>query len=184
MGLLTPITLITGLVKVFNCQITKQCRDSNVISILESCDWLKNPTIWLTKSILGHISRTRIFKKMKFLQAYSNYSNINFYYRPNREKIKELWKKTKLSYIYIQRTLGFAYFFHFRAKHCFQKIWLSCTTWRGLLTPCWVPEKSKEPIQRKLPNRKTERTYWYILPFWPWPGFLYKNKSIERLCCR
>ena len=33
-------------------------------------------------------------------------------------------KKTKLSYIYIQRTLGLAYFPHFRVKHCFQKMWL------------------------------------------------------------
>ena len=30
--------------------------------ILESCDWLKSPTIWLAKSILGHISGTRIFR--------------------------------------------------------------------------------------------------------------------------
>ena len=40
--------------------------------ILESCDWLKNPTIWLTKSILGHILGTRIFRNKKFVQAYSN----------------------------------------------------------------------------------------------------------------
>ena len=33
---------------------------------------LKIPTIWLTKSILGHISGTRIFPNMYFVQAYSN----------------------------------------------------------------------------------------------------------------
>ena len=111
--------------------------------ILESCDWLKSPTIWLAKSILGHISGTRIFPNMKFVQAYSSYSNINFHYRPNWKKIIELRKKTKLSYIYIQRTLGLAYFPHFRVKHCFQKMWLSCTTRHGSRTPCWVPGKSK-----------------------------------------
>ena len=37
----------------------------------------------LAKSILGHISRTGIFLNMKFVRAYSNYSNINFHYRPN-----------------------------------------------------------------------------------------------------
>ena len=36
---------------------------------LESCDWLKNPAIWLVKSILGHISETRIFPNMKFVQT-------------------------------------------------------------------------------------------------------------------
>ena len=51
--------------------------------ILESCDWLKNPAICLAKSILGHISSTRIFPNMKFVQAYKNYSNINFHYKPN-----------------------------------------------------------------------------------------------------
>ena len=36
---------------------------------LESYDWLKNPAIWLVKSILGHISETRIFPNMKFVQT-------------------------------------------------------------------------------------------------------------------
>ena len=53
--------------------------------ILESCDWLKNPAIWLAKSILSHISGTRIFPNMKFVQAYKNYSNYRLIirYRPN-----------------------------------------------------------------------------------------------------
>ena len=49
----------------------------------ESCHWLKNPSIWLPKSILGHISGTWIFPNMKFVQVYKNYSNIYFHYRPN-----------------------------------------------------------------------------------------------------
>ena len=109
----------------------------------------------MAKSILGHISGTRIFPNMQFVQAYRNYGNIKFHYRPNRGKIKELKKKTKLSYIYIQRTLGLPYFPHFRAKRCFQEIWLSYTTRHRSLTPCWVPEKTRESIRRKRPNRRT-----------------------------
>ena len=37
---------------------------------------------------------------MKFAQAYSNYSIINFHYRPIEKKNKELRKKTKLSYTF------------------------------------------------------------------------------------
>ena len=117
-----------------------------------SFDW-KIPQLWLAKSILGRISGIRIFPNMKFVQAYSNYSNINFHYRPNRGKIKELKKKPKHSYIQIQRTLGLPYFPHFRPKHCFQKIWLSCTTWHSSLTPCWVPEKLKSQFEE---NFQTE----------------------------
>ena len=45
-------------------------------------DW-KILQSWLAKSILGHISQNGIVPNMKFVQAYSNYSNINFHYRPN-----------------------------------------------------------------------------------------------------
>ena len=122
---------------------------------------------------LDHISGTRNFPNMKFVQAYSNYSNMNFHYRPNWEKIKKLRKKAKLSYIYIQRTLGLTYFPILGQNiFFFFNLALSCTTRHGPLTPCWVPEKTKEPIRRKLPNRRTDRPYSYVLPFWPWPGFL------------
>ena len=30
-----------------------------------------------------------------------------------------------------------------------------------LLTPCWVPEKTNEPIPRKLPNRRMDRPHSY-----------------------
>ena len=47
---------------------------------------------------------------------------INFHYRPNwKKKLKNWEKKTKLSYIYIQRTLGLAYFPHFKSKTLFLK---------------------------------------------------------------
>ena len=38
----------------------------------------------------------------------------------------------------------------------FHKIRLSRTTTLGPLTPCWVSEKTSEPIPRKLPGRRTE----------------------------
>ena len=50
---------------------------------------------------MGHISEffDEIWN-MKIVQAYSNYGNISFHYRPNWEKVKELKKKTKLSYTF------------------------------------------------------------------------------------
>ena len=81
----------TSLIHLFLCEIQP---------ILESCEWLKNLAIWLTKRILDLISGTRIFPNMKFVQAYSNYNNTNFHYRPNWDKIKELRKKTKLSHTF------------------------------------------------------------------------------------
>ena len=105
--------------------------------VCESCDWLKNPTVWLAKSILGHISETRFFSNMKFVQAYSNYNNTKFRYRPNWEKIKELKEKTFLN---IQKILGLAYFPHFWGKTLFSKhLAESCTTRHGPLITCWVP---------------------------------------------
>ena len=129
--------------------------------ILESCDWLKTPTMWLTKSILGHIWGTRIFPNIKFVQAYSNYNNTDFYYRPNRQKIKEL--RNNSTFPYIQRTLSLATFLILGAKHYFQNICLSCTTLYAPLTSRWVPQKTKKPIPRKLPQRRTDRPYSYDL---------------------
>ena len=65
--------------------------------VLESCDWLKNLAIWLAKNILGHISGTSIFPNIKFVEPYCNYSNINFHYSPDWEKIKELRKNPNFS---------------------------------------------------------------------------------------
>ena len=84
------------------------------------------------------------FPNMKFVQAYSNYSNTNSHYRPNWEKIKELRKKNNF------RTLVLAYFRHLGGKTLFsQNLALSFTTLHGPQTPCWVIEKTKEPIPRK-----------------------------------
>ena len=97
---------------------------------------------------MDHISGTRVFPNMKFVQAYSNYNNTNFQYRPNREKIKDLRKKLNFPILSKNPRLG---------KTLFSKnLALSCTTPHGSLTPCWVSEKTKEPIPRKLPNSRTD----------------------------
>ena len=116
--------------------------------VLESCDWLKNLAIWLARSILGHISGTRIFPNIKLVQPYCNYSNINFNFSPNWEKIKELRKNS-----------------NFPIHSKIPRLGLFSRFWGGTshepLTPCWVSEKTKEPIQRKLPNRRTDRPHSY-----------------------
>ena len=140
--------------------------------ILESCDWLKNPAIWLTKRILGHISGTRIFTEMNFVQAYKNYkTKLIFITDQINKKIKN-WEKN-WTFLYIQRTLGLAYFSHFWGKTWFSKNQaLSHIIPHGPLRPCWVPEKTEEPVPRKLLKRRTGRP------------FIWENKSIEWHCCR
>ena len=60
------------------------------------------------------------------------------------EKINELRKKNNF------RTLVLAYFPHLGGKTLFsQNLALPCTTLHGPETPCWVIEKTKEPIPRK-----------------------------------
>ena len=114
--------------------------------ILQS-DW---PRVWA-------ISDVPIFPNMKFVQAYNNYSIINFHYRPNWEKNKELRKKK--TFLYIQRILGLAYFPHFWGKTLFSKnlAVMHNTTW----TPNIMlsSRKTKEPIPRQIPNRRTNRPY-------------------------
>ena len=67
------------------------------------------------------------------------------------------------SFIYIQRTLCLAYLwpiYPFCRQNLFPKtLALSCTKTHVLLTPCWVPENAKEPIPRKLLDRRIDRPY-------------------------
>ena len=46
---------------------------------------LKNTAIWLVESILDHVSETRIFPRIGFVQEYNNIKK--FLYRLNSEKI-------------------------------------------------------------------------------------------------
>ena len=97
---------------------------------------------------MGHISGTRIFPNIKLVQPYCNYSNINFNFSPYWEKIKELRKNP-----------------NFPIHSKIPRLGLFSRFWGGTshepLTPCWVSEKTKEPIQRKLPNRRTDRPHSY-----------------------
>ena len=128
--------------------------------ILESCNWLKNPTIWLAKSILGHISEP------EFSQIWNSFKHtaitiIQTFIIDQIEKKLKNWEKNS-TFLYIQKTLGLNYFPHFGGKTLFSKnLALWCTTPHGPLKPCWVPEKTKEPIPRKLPNRRADRPYTY-----------------------
>ena len=128
--------------------------------ILESCDWLKSPTIWLAKSILGHISGTRIFR-IWYLFKHTGITIIQTFIIDQIKKKLKNWEK-KLNFPILQRTQGFAHFPHFWIKTLFSKnLAPSCTTPHGLLTPYWVRKKTKEPIPKKLPNRRTDRPYSY-----------------------
>ena len=73
-----------------------------------------------------HIWGTKIFPNMKFVQAYKNYSNINFHYRPNLWKNKELSKKLN----FLQEPWTWSIFLILGAKHDFQKTWLCHTQHR------------------------------------------------------
>ena len=76
------------------------------------------------------------------------------------KKIKN-WEKN-WTFLYIQGTLGLAYFCYFWGKTWFSKnLPLSYTTPHGPLTLCWVPGKTKLPIPKKLLNRRTDRPYSY-----------------------
>ena len=48
------------------------CKESGyVIDEFWRYGWLKNPAIWLGEGILAHISRTKIFPNMRFVQEHS-----------------------------------------------------------------------------------------------------------------
>ena len=48
------------------------------------------------------------------------------------------------------------FFGPFFGQKSFLKKFSSVTHSNGLLTPCWVPEKNKEPIPRKLSDERME----------------------------
>ena len=88
-------------------------------------------TLWLiekSRNVIAqehfaHISGTKIYPNMRFVQAYKNYSNINFHYRPNLWKNKELSKKLN----FLKEPWAWPIFLILGAKHDFQKTWLCHT---------------------------------------------------------
>ena len=54
------------------CEFVSTCKISRCfIDLLWRYGWLKNPAIWLAEKILAHISGTRIFPNMGFVQEHS-----------------------------------------------------------------------------------------------------------------
>ena len=68
--------------------------------VLESCNWLKNPAIWLAKSISDDISETRIFPNMTFLIKYTRIAVIQTFIIDHTDKKIKNWEKTELSYTF------------------------------------------------------------------------------------
>ena len=54
------------------CEFVSICKKSGYfIDLFWRYGWLKNPAIWLAENILAHISGTRIFPNMRFVQEHS-----------------------------------------------------------------------------------------------------------------
>ena len=54
------------------CEFVSTCKKSGYfIDLFWRYGWLKNPAIWLAENILAHISGTRIFPNMGFVQEHS-----------------------------------------------------------------------------------------------------------------
>ena len=51
------------------CEFVSTCKESGYfITFFWRYSWLKNPAIWLAENILAHISGTKIFPIMPFVQ--------------------------------------------------------------------------------------------------------------------
>ena len=54
------------------CEFVSTCKKSGYfIDLFWKYGWLKNPAIWLAENILAHISGTKIFPNMGFVQEHS-----------------------------------------------------------------------------------------------------------------
>ena len=99
----------------------------------------------MAKNILVHISETKIFEEF----PKHKWININFHYRPN-------WKnKQKENFHIHSMNARLDLFFPFLGAKIFFSKNAAVITPYGPLTPCWVPEKTKELLPRKLPDRRT-----------------------------
>ena len=103
-------------------------------------DW-KVTQSWLTKSILDQILGIRI-SQIWNLFKHTEIAVIQTFILDQIDKKVKNWEKS-LTFLYIKRTLGLAYFPHFGGK-----TWLS-KNYMSLLTPCWVPEKPKSQFQEQ-----------------------------------
>ena len=54
------------------CELLSTCKKSGYfVELFWRYNWLKNPTIWLGENILAHISGTKIFSNLGFVQEHS-----------------------------------------------------------------------------------------------------------------
>ena len=113
---------------------------------------------------------------MKFVQAYKITVIQSFIIDQTDKKIKN-WEKN-WTFLYIQRTLGLAYFPHFGGKTFFSKnLALSYTAPHGPLTPSWVPEKNLRANSMKTSEQKDRQT----LFIWPLSHGQESYKRISQL---
>ena len=90
------------------------------------------------------------FQACSFRRMLMNHMNAHFSQIPE--------KTNDVIFLESPKTLFWGQFWSFLpVGDFFQKIWLSHTTLYGPLTPCQVPEKTNEPIPRKLMNRQKDR---------------------------
>ena len=62
------------------CKFVSTCKKSGYfIDLFWRYGWLKNPAIWLAENILAHISGTRIFPNMGFVQEHSKWYKSSLY---------------------------------------------------------------------------------------------------------
>ena len=106
----------------------------------------KNPAIWLAKSILTPHLRNLNFPKYGISARIKQIIWNSFTDQTQKKIMTKFSNKSEKPYFW-------PIFPFLVQKIFFEKIWLSCTTTHRPLTSCWVSEKTKEPIPRKLPDR-------------------------------
>ena len=89
-------------------------KTGRLIDLFWRYGWLKNPVIWLAENILGHVTGTKIFPNIRFVQEH-----INFHYKTNSIKINDKFVNK------FKKILTLAYFWFIflilGAKHFFSK---------------------------------------------------------------
>ena len=109
----------------------------------------KNTAICLVESVLAHISGTRIFPSMWFVQEYSKYYKISLWTKFRK-------KLMTLSSNKFKKPCFWPIFPMFGTKKISWKIWLCHAQLHVFLAPCQNLEKVNNTIQRKCLDRQTE----------------------------
>ena len=106
----------------------------------------------MAKSILVHISGTRILPNIRYAQAYSNWYKLSLgQIEKNLATECPIYSKNS--------KLGLLSPF-WGQKIYFQKILAQpCTNNNTTWAPCWVPEKTEKSSPRKIQERRVDRPY-------------------------